>query len=171
MRVIQPQPLIGLASRSPRVGPGGPPAASQGQRRLQASGAWTPGSTCLRSRLRTWLVVLRFGVPGMPTPVTADWVGECRVPTASEGPERIGGKAGGKAEDALPPGRINGKTRDDHRGLRQRRGQPVLLVATVCVSVGDSGLFLRLPVGHSGARAPGHSDASGAGRVSSLVPR
>jgi hypothetical protein len=47
----------------------------------------------------------------MPSPVTTDWVGECRVPTASESPERIGGKASGKAQDALPPGWVNGKTR------------------------------------------------------------
>jgi hypothetical protein len=199
MRVIQPQPLIGLASRSPRVGPGmrseaaprvggakcgagcgfaqqsgglqrgavihttarfgsrrslfvlagearslssafwqvrdyclltaavrvgfEPRGDSRGQRGQQASGARVAGFTCLRSGLRPVLVLPQFRAPVVPLPVTADWVGEYRVPTAFEGPERIGGKASGKAQDSLAPGRVNGET---------RRALPLLAAPGVC---------------------------------------
>ena len=65
----------------------------------------------------------------MPSPVTADWVGQCRVPTASEGPERIGGKASGKAQDALSPGRVDGETRG---------ALPLLATPGVCPSSPDA---------------------------------
>jgi hypothetical protein len=112
--------------------------------------------------------LLRYGEPEPPLPVTADGVGEYGVPIVFDGPERMGGKASGEAQDALAPGRINGKPAARCRSSPPQayaRGPqtPITRSRVSCAlltgppQVAGSVIWQRKPVWHVASAPPDYS--------------